>query len=76
MKSERKGHTYHYFYCSKKCGTPTVRMEEIDNAAIKYLHELLSDENQTKISDALRTYKGGERERLEDFNSILKKNDR
>lgn len=73
MKSERKGHTYHYFYCSKKCGAPTVRMEEIDNAAIKYLHELLSDENQTKISDALRTYKGGERERLEDFNSILKK---
>lgn len=71
MKSERKGHTYHYFYCSKKCGAPTARMEEIDNAAIKYLHELLSDENQNKISDALRHYKGCERERIADFNTIL-----
>lgn len=73
MKSARKGHTYYYFSCSKKCGASSIRMEEIDNAAVKYLHELLSDENQIKISDALRAYKGGERERLEDFNSILKK---
>lgn len=73
MKSERKGHTYHYFYCSKKCGAPTIRMEEIDRAAIKYLRDLLSDENQAKISKSLREYKGGERERVEDFNAILKK---
>lgn len=73
MKSSRKGHTYYYFGCSKKCGASSIRMEEIDNAAVKYLHELLSDENQKKISDALRAYKGGERERLEDFNTILKK---
>lgn len=72
-KSSRKGHTYYYFGCSKKCGASSIRMEEIDNAAVKYLHELLSDENQEKISDALRAYKGGERERLEDFNTILKK---
>lgn len=73
MKSERKGHTYHYFYCSKKCGAPVIRMEEIDRAAIKYLRELLSEENQAKISKALREHKGGERERTEDFNAILKK---
>ena len=73
MKSERKGHTYYYFGCSKKCGVPSVRMEEIDRAAVKYLHELLSNENQQKISDALRAYKGGERERLEDFQKILQK---
>lgn len=71
MKSERKGHTYHYFYCSKKCGAPTIRMEEIDRAAIKYLRDLLSDENQAKISKSLREYKGCERERIADFNTIL-----
>lgn len=71
MKSERKEHTYHYFYCSKKCGAPAVHMEEIDNAAIKYLRELLSDENQSRISKALREYKGCERERIADFNTIL-----
>ena len=73
QKSERKGHTYYYFCCSKKCGASSVRMKEIDRAAVKYLHELLSAENQQKISDALRAYKGGERERLEDFNRILGK---
>jgi len=73
MKSERKGHTYFYFGCSKRCGAPSIRMEEIDNAAIKYLHELLNKENQERISKELRAYKGGERERLEDFNAILKK---
>lgn len=72
MKSERKGHTYHYFYCSKKCGAPTVKMPDADAAAIKYLRTLLSPENQERISKALREYKGGERERIEDFNTILK----
>lgn len=73
MKSVRKGHEYRYFICSKKCGAPSVRMEDVDSAAIAYLHALLSDENQEKISEALREYKGGERERVEDFNTILKK---
>jgi hypothetical protein len=48
-------------------------MEEIDRAAVKYLHELLSEDNQVKISDALRAYKGSESERLEDFQKILQK---
>ena len=73
MKSERKGHTYYYFGCSKKCGVPSVRMEEVDKAAVKYLHELLNEDNQKKIADAMRAYKGGERERLEDFQKILQK---
>lgn len=72
MKSVRKGHTYYYFVCSKKCGMSTIHMEDIDRAAVKYLHELLTDDNQAKISAALRAYKGGERDRLKDFNAILK----
>lgn len=71
MKSQRKGHTYHYFYCSKKCGAKSIRMEEVDKSATDYLHTLLSDENQEKISNALREYKGLEKERLQDFNDIL-----
>ena len=70
MKSERKGHTYYYFGCSKKCGVPSVRMEEVDKAAVKYLHELLNEDNQKKIADAMRAYKGGERERLDMYAKI------
>lgn len=73
MKSTRKGHTYHYFYCSAKCGEPVVHMEEVDESAVKYLHTLLSDENQQRITTALREYKGFEKERIADFNAILKK---
>lgn len=72
ITTSRKGHSYHYFYCSKKCGAPNIHMEDVDKAAIEYLHELLSDENQERISRALREYKSGERERIEDFNAILR----
>lgn len=73
MKSTRKGHTYHYFCCSKKCGASAIPMEEVDKSAREYLVTLLSDENQQKIADALRQYKGGEQERISDFYAILKK---
>lgn len=73
QKSERKGHTYHYFVCSAKCGAPAVHMEEVDRAAVKYLHELLSEENQKVISDALRKYRNGEGSRMEEFKAVLKK---
>lgn len=72
MKSSRKGHTYHYFYCSKKCGAPVLHMEEVDRAAREYLVTLLSETNQKRIADALREYKGCERERISDFKRILR----
>lgn len=73
MKSKRKGHEYHYFYCSKKCGASVVRMEEIDKAAVDYLHHLLSPDNQEKIAAALRQYQAGEKGRIDDFNAVLQK---
>ena len=73
MKSKRKGHTYYYYYCSKRCGAPVVRMSEVDETAKKYLYTLLSEENQQRITTALREYKGAEKERIADFNAILKK---
>ena len=73
MTSKRKGHSYPYFYCSKRCGAPVAHMEDVDAAAKSYLTTLLSDENQSRISEALRSYKGAERERIKDFKAILKK---
>lgn len=71
MRSERKGHTYHYYYCSKKCGAPVIHIEDVDKAACEYLTTLLSKENQDRITKALREYKGVEKERINDFNKIL-----
>jgi len=67
MKSMRKGHEYHYFHCSKQCGASVIHMDEVDKAAIEYLHELLSPENQQKIMVALRHYQNGEQGRMDDF---------
>ena len=72
-KSERKGHTYYYFSCSKRCGQPRIRMEEVDKAALAYLREILSNENQMRIADTLRKYKQGSSQRISDFKTILRR---
>lgn len=64
---------YRYYYCSAKCGAPSVRMEEIDSAAKCYLQELLAPSNQEKISAALRLYHSNESNRLEAFYGALKR---
>lgn len=46
-------------------------MEDVDNAAVDYLHELLSVENQEKITAALRKYQAGEGSRMEEFKAAL-----
>ncbi len=71
ITSKRKGHEYQYFYCSKRCGAPVIHMEKVDEAAIKYLRDLLSTENQNKIADALRQYQAGENDRIKDFYTML-----
>lgn len=72
-KSERKGHTYYYFSCSKRCGNPAIRMEKVDKAVLSYLHDILSSKNQLKIADALRNYKEGKGQRIEDFKAIIRR---
>lgn len=71
MKSKRKGHEYQYYYCSARCGAPVVHMEEVDTAAVNYLRDLLSPDNQKRIADAMRNYKAGEEDRIKDFKAIL-----
>lgn len=72
-KSQRKGHTYYYYACSKKCGARQVRMEVVDKAAYSYLHNLLSEETQLSILQALHDYKEGEKENMAEFKAVLKK---
>ena len=71
LKSKRKGHEYIYYYCSKRCGAPVVHMEEVDKAAIGYLHELLSPANQERIIKALREYQTDKQNREDAFRSAL-----
>lgn len=73
IKSKKGNFERTYFYCSKKCGAPTVRMEDVDNAARKYLQELLTPDNQMKVAVALRRYNAGEQTRAADFNNAIKK---
>lgn len=73
VTSKRKGHEYRYFKCSAKCGAPVLHMEEADDAAIRYLKELLSEENQIQIADALRQYQAGAGSRMTEFKQALKK---
>lgn len=47
-------------------------MEEVDRAAVEYLQELLSDENQLAIAEALRQYQAGSGSRMKEFKAVLK----
>lgn len=46
-------------------------MEEVDRAAVEYLQELLSDENQLAIAEALRQYQAGSGSRMKEFKAVL-----
>ena len=61
-----------YYRCPNKCGARMVTMEEVDNAAKRYLKNLLNEKNQQKIADALRRYQAGEGSRMEEFKAALK----
>lgn len=71
MTSKRKGHEYKYFVCSHKCDIGSIRMEKIDNAALEYLSELMSEENQQRIADALRSYQANDGNRMQEFKAAL-----
>ena len=70
-KSTRKGHTYYRYVCSEHCGRPTVLMSAVDEAAIRYLRELLSEPNQMLITAAMRRYQSDSKNRLTAFYDVL-----
>lgn len=69
--SRRKGHEYRYFNCSGHCGKPTLKMQDIDEAAFRYLRELLSDENQKAIAAAIRFYQSKGNNRADAFREAM-----
>lgn len=72
MRSRKKEYVYYYYTCSKKCGQPTVRMEDVDSAAVNYLHTLLSKPNQKIIADSLRKYQAGTKDSVATFDEAIK----
>lgn len=70
-KTKRPDSTYHYYLCSKECGAPGVRMEDVDKAAFDYLHDLLSPQNQKQITAALRKYQAEEKNTSEIFKEAV-----
>lgn len=65
--SKRKGHEYKYYKCSAGCGAKMIHMESVDNAALEYVSELLSDKNQLSMALAMQKYKNSAKDRLEGF---------
>ena len=48
-----------------------INMEQMDSAALGSLKELLSEENQTAVALALRSYKNSEKDRIEGFKAAV-----
>ena len=71
-RSTKRNFSKLYYRCPGKCGARMVPMEDVDDAAKKYLKNLLTEKNQRKIADALRRYQAGEGSRMEEFKAALK----
>lgn len=73
FKSTNKGHTYHYYRCSEKCGAPGIPVYRVDDAVYSYIKNLLSDETQHKIFTCIRFAEKNEKQTEIDFKKVLKK---
>lgn len=69
--SRRKGHEYRWFRCSAHCGAPSVRMDDVEDAARRYLRGLLTEETQREVVAALQLYRAGQKDRAADFRRTL-----
>ena len=67
------GRVRHFDMCAPSTAdVRTVLMSAVDEAAIKYLHELLSEPNQTLITAAMRSrYQSDSKNRLTAFYDVL-----
>lgn len=68
----KNGVRYTYFYCSGKCGAPLIPMALVDEAAEKYLRNLLCPENQREISLQLRRFQEGVISNAANYNASIK----
>ena len=71
--TERKGHKYTRFICSKSCGAHGISADKIDAAVERYMDEVLSEKNIDAVKDAIKEYRFGEIERAKKFENERKK---
>lgn len=67
----RKGHRYNRYMCSKSCGAKSIRMEVVDEAAMRYLAEVLSPETKKELAAAMRKFQATEEGREVSFMAAL-----
>lgn len=72
ITSHRKGHEYQNYYCSKKCGIGVINMQKIDDTVKDYIKKLLKEENIQKLTEVLKSYIRGEKDRVKEFNESIK----
>lgn len=65
------GKDYQYYKCISGCGSPLVKMEAVDNAALSYLENLLSDSTQEDLAVVLQNYQGHEKDFRDGFYADL-----
>lgn len=70
--SQKKGYVYSRYICSKKCGAPTIREEEVNRVVSQYLKELLSEKTKEQVDAAIRLHLKGEKERTRTHNEWVK----
>lgn len=70
--TKRKGHEYKIYYCTQKCGTGTVKMDDVDDTVQMYLSKLLSINTIETIKDALQRYTNDEKLRVNEFNASVR----
>ena len=71
--THRKGYEYKIYSCSNHCGIGIVSASDIDDFAISYIRELLSENNQDKVMLELMRYMSAERNRVWEFNREIKR---
>ncbi len=69
--SARNGRGHHYYRCPARCGARGIRVEEVDEVATQYLHDLLSRDHQDKLAEYINGYKLHKKSQLESFYAAI-----
>ncbi|MEG0830662.1 MAG: recombinase family protein [Anaerovoracaceae bacterium] len=62
-----------YFYCNKRCGVGSIKMEIVDNACRKYTDELLSKQTMEQLGHHIAKFQTQSRSEIKLFNASVDK---
>ncbi len=69
--SARNGRGHHYYRCPARCGARGIRVENVDEIATQYLHDLLVDGHQSKLTEYINGYKYHKKSQLDSFYAAI-----